>query len=99
MNSTPSLSIRIRFCREHKAGLLLLSSSRVYSIPELAAIPLCVHDQAFAIDLTVPLPPGLSADGIGVEFSTAAPVSRFSSLTFLFSPFKPPQLPLRPLAS
>jgi CDP-paratose 2-epimerase len=69
----------LEYCREHKAGLLLLSSSRVYSIPALAAIPLCVRDQAFAIDPTVPLPRGLSADGIGVDFSTAAPVSLYGA--------------------
>ena len=33
----------LEYCREHKAGLFLLSSSRVYSIPALAAIPLCVR--------------------------------------------------------
>jgi CDP-paratose 2-epimerase len=69
----------LEYCREHKAGLLLLSSSRVYSIPGLAAIPLCVRAQAFAIDPTGPLPHGLSADGIGVDFSTAAPVSLYGA--------------------
>ena len=29
----------LEYCREHRAGLLLLSSSRVYSIAALAAIP------------------------------------------------------------
>ena len=36
----------LEYCREHKAGLLLLSSSRVYSIPALAAIPLRVRDRS-----------------------------------------------------
>src|SRR5689334_2954525 len=36
----------LEYCREHKAGLLLLSSSRVYSIPALVKIPLCVHNEA-----------------------------------------------------
>jgi CDP-paratose 2-epimerase len=69
----------LEYCREHKAGLLLLSSSRVYSIPGLAAIPLCVRAQAFSIDRTVPLPAGLSADGVGVDFSTAPPVSLYGA--------------------
>ena len=69
----------LEYCRQHKAGLLLLSSSRVYSIPGLAAIPLCVQDQAFAIDRTAPLPRGLSVDGIGVDFSTAPPVSLYGA--------------------
>src|SRR5271170_7264203 len=37
----------LEYCRQHKAGLLLVSSSRVYSIPALVAIPLRVQDQAF----------------------------------------------------
>jgi CDP-paratose 2-epimerase len=69
----------LEYCREHKTGLLLLSSSRVYSIPALSAIPLRVHDQAFAVDAAGPLPRGLSVNGIGVEFSTAAPVSVYGA--------------------
>lgn len=69
----------LEYCREHRAGLLLLSSSRVYSIAALCSIPLCVRDQAFAIDPAAALPPGLSAGGIGVGFSTAAPVSLYGA--------------------
>jgi CDP-paratose 2-epimerase len=69
----------LEYCKQHKAGLILLSSSRVYSIPTLAAIPLRVYDQAFVLDSSVPLSHGLSADGIGVEFSTAAPVSLYGA--------------------
>jgi CDP-paratose 2-epimerase len=69
----------LEYCREHKAGLLLLSSSRVYSIPALAAIPLRVQDQAFAVDPAAPLPRGLTVNGIGVDFSTAAPVSLYGA--------------------
>lgn len=69
----------LEYCREHKAGLLLLSSSRVYSIPALAAIPLRVHNGAFAVDPTAPLPCGLTACGIGEDFSTAAPISLYGA--------------------
>ena len=69
----------LEYCREHKAGLLLLSSSRVYSIPELCDIPLRVQDHAFTIDPAAPLPHGLSVNGIGVDFSTAAPVSLYGA--------------------
>jgi CDP-paratose 2-epimerase len=69
----------LEYCREHKAGLLLLSSSRVYSIPALGAIPLRVENEAFAVDPTAPRPPGLSLNGIGVDFSTAAPVSLYGA--------------------
>ena len=70
----------LEYCKAHKAGLLLLSSSRVYSIPALAAIPLRVaHGQAFAVDPAASLPRGLTVDGIGVDFSTAAPVSLYGA--------------------
>ncbi len=69
----------LEYCSEHKAGLLLLSSSRVYSISALAAIPLCVQDGAFAVNTAASLPAGLTEDGIGVEFSTAAPVSLYGA--------------------
>ena len=69
----------LEYCREHKAGLLLLSSSRVYSIAALAAMPLRVRDQAFAVDPAAVLPRGLTVNGIGVDFSTAAPVSLYGA--------------------
>jgi len=69
----------LEYCREHKAGLLLLSSSRVYSIPALAAIPLRVEGQAFALDPATPLPCGLTLNGIGTGFSTDPPVSLYGA--------------------
>jgi len=69
----------LEYCREHKAGLLLLSTSRVYSIPALAAIPLREEAEAFAVDPAAPLPHGLTGKGIGVHFSTAAPRSLYGA--------------------
>lgn len=69
----------LEYCRAHQAGLLLLSSSRVYSIPALCAVPLSVHDRGFILDPAASLPPGLTAEGIGVDFSTAAPVSLYGA--------------------
>jgi len=69
----------LEYCREHKAGLALLSSSRVYSISALASIPLRVQDRAFEVDGAGRLPEGLSANGVGVEFSTSAPVSLYGA--------------------
>jgi CDP-paratose 2-epimerase len=69
----------LELCAERRAGLLLLSSSRVYSISALAGIPLRVDDQAFGLDLSEPLPAGLSTHGIGAEFSTAQPVSLYGA--------------------
>ncbi len=69
----------LEYCREHKAGLLLLSSSRVYSIPALVSVPLRERNHAFEIDPTGPLPNGLSVEGIGVDFATTAPVSLYGA--------------------
>lgn len=69
----------LEYCREQRAGLVLISSSRVYSIPKLAAIPLRVRDQAFVIDSAAPLPDGLTVDGIGVGFSTTPPISLYGA--------------------
>jgi CDP-paratose 2-epimerase len=69
----------LEYCRERRAGLLLLSSSRVYSITGLATIPLRVQDEAFGLDLSESLPVGLSADGIGANFSTENPVSLYGA--------------------
>ncbi len=69
----------LEFCRRHRAGLVLLSTSRVYSIPPLAALPVEVVDHAFRPAPGAPLPPGLSQAGISEAFSTQAPVSLYGS--------------------
>jgi len=69
----------LEYCKRYGAGVSILSSSRVYSIPALASLPLKVEDRAFVLDVSKPLPRGVSACGINSEFSTAAPVSIYGS--------------------
>lgn len=69
----------LEFCKQHRCGFILLSTSRVYSIPPLAALPVEAHDNAFRLSKTAPLPAGLSAAGIREEFSTGAPISLYGS--------------------
>jgi CDP-paratose 2-epimerase len=69
----------LEYCKAHRAGLLLLSSSRVYSIPALVSIPLYEDDNAFRLDLSKSLPRGVTRCGIGPEFSTAPPLSLYGS--------------------
>jgi len=69
----------LEFCKAHRAGLLLLSSSRVYSIPVLKSLPLKHTADAFYLDHTAELPAGVSARGIGIDFSTHAPVSLYGA--------------------
>jgi CDP-paratose 2-epimerase len=67
----------LEYCRRHKAGLTLISTNRVYSIPALRSLPLKTAANAFALDDSAPLPCGVSAKGVGPCFSTAAPVSLY----------------------
>lgn len=69
----------LEYCREHKAGLLLLSSSRIYSIPALVDVPLRVENNAYVVDPDATHPRGLTVNGIGIDFSTAAPVSLYGA--------------------
>jgi len=69
----------LEFCKAHRAGLLLLSSSRVYSIPALKSLPLKHNFDAFFLDQAADLPAGVSARGIGADFSTHAPVSLYGA--------------------
>jgi CDP-paratose 2-epimerase len=67
-----------------QAGVVLLSTSRVYSIPALGELPLAERTgrdggPAFALDGTRSLPEGVSAAGITEGFSTAAPVSLYGA--------------------
>ena len=64
-------------CKRWKAGFILLSTSRVYSIPPLAALPVEVHNNAYRPVL--PLPSSLS--------SPAAQLSDFSFQLFSHSAF------------
>lgn len=69
----------LEYCKRHSAGLLFLSTSRVYSIAALAALPIHATPDAFCLDASANLPPGVSPRGIGVDFSTRAPVSLYGS--------------------
>jgi CDP-paratose 2-epimerase len=69
----------LEFCKVHRAGFTLLSTSRVYSIPPLADLKVEVHRGAFRPDATGGLPPGISTAGVDETFSTQAPVSLYGS--------------------
>jgi|SRR5882724_81187 len=69
----------LEVAKRHRAGFTLLSTSRVYSVKALSDIPVVVTDSAFAPDLAVPLPEGVSSHGIAENFSTASPVSLYGA--------------------
>jgi CDP-paratose 2-epimerase len=67
----------LEYCKRHKAGFTLLSTSRVYSIPPLASLRVRSSGGAFAP--TGRLPAGMSAAGLDETFSTGAPVSLYGA--------------------
>jgi CDP-paratose 2-epimerase len=69
----------LEYCKHHHAGLILLSTSRVYSIAPLAALPVEVLDGGFHPARGQPLPPGISPAGISESFTTMAPVSLYGA--------------------
>jgi CDP-paratose 2-epimerase len=69
----------LEYCRTHGAALVVLSTSRVYSIPPLAALPLQVRNDALVPDERAPLPSGITACGVDESFSTASPVSLYGA--------------------
>jgi CDP-paratose 2-epimerase len=69
----------LEYCKQRNAGLILLSSSRVYSVGALTSLPLRLCGRRFVIDESRPLPTGVSPAGISEEFSTQAPVSLYGS--------------------
>lgn len=75
----------LEFCKRHKAGLVMLSTSRVYSIPSLLSIPLEVHENAFRplfrdSQTDMPLnPEAFGPDGLTEFFSTQSPVSIYGA--------------------
>jgi CDP-paratose 2-epimerase len=68
----------LEFCKRHRAGFILLSTSRVYSIASLAAMPVVVADGAFKPGSEV-LPAGVGARGVSEQFATSAPVSLYGA--------------------
>ena len=69
----------LEYCRASHAGLILLSTSRVYSIPVLSQLPLRVDSSAYVLDESQPLPPAVTAAGVTEDFSTQAPISLYGA--------------------
>lgn len=69
----------LEFCKQHGAGFVLLSTSRVYSIPPLADLPVEAIDDAYRPVTDAELPKGLTSAGVNEEFPTTAPVSLYGA--------------------
>jgi CDP-paratose 2-epimerase len=69
----------LEYCRAHRAGFTLLSTSRVYSIPPLAALQMEVRDGAFRPARNQAWPVGASEAGVAEIFPVAPPVSLYGA--------------------
>lgn len=69
----------LEYCKRSSAGLVLLSTSRVYSTALLSRIAVEQKGQAFRLAPGQALPPGLSPAGVSESFSTAPPLSLYGS--------------------
>ncbi len=67
----------LEYCKRHGTGLILISTSRVYSIAELAKIKVAVCGDAFCLRQEQCLTTGLSAAGVNEAFSTDPPISLY----------------------
>ncbi|HEX4164768.1 MAG TPA: NAD-dependent epimerase/dehydratase family protein [Bryobacteraceae bacterium] len=69
----------LEYCRERKAGLVLLSTSRVYSVRDLAALPMRSAGNTFCLDDKQSLCEGVSAAGITESFPARQPISLYGA--------------------
>jgi CDP-paratose 2-epimerase len=68
----------LEYCRRCKAGLILLSTSRVYSATELAQLPVQTSDFAFGLKEGCSTT-GISSKGISEDFPTSPPISLYGA--------------------
>ncbi|MEI6860753.1 MAG: NAD-dependent epimerase/dehydratase family protein [Verrucomicrobiota bacterium] len=70
----------LEFCKAHRAGVILLSTSRVYSIAALSQLAVEVKNAAFRPVAGIEqLEAGIGANGVAENFPTTAPVSLYGS--------------------
>lgn len=69
----------LEFCKIHRSGLILMSTSRVYSITPLASLSMRVVNAAFEPIAVADWSIGLSKLGVREEFSTSPPVSLYGA--------------------
>ena len=72
----------LEYCKRHRAGLILLSTSRVYSAARLALLPVAVEKGAFRLSVAVTgraEMDGAGPAGVTEDFSTLAPLSLYGA--------------------
>jgi CDP-paratose 2-epimerase len=69
----------LEFVKRTGAGLILLSTSRVYSIAPLVSLPVTVENEAYRPQLGSHRVVGLSSEGVAENFPTTPPVSLYGA--------------------
>lgn len=79
----------LEYCKRYQSGFILLSTSRVYSIPELSGLEMQVEDfpegegkdyrNRFVPASEQAFPDGISSDGVSENYSVEPPVSLYGS--------------------
>jgi len=69
----------LEYCKRVNAGFILLSTSRVYSIPGISELKMEVDSGAFRPTADQAFPAGISVKGVSEAYSTQAPVSLYGS--------------------
>lgn len=67
----------LEYCKRHQAGFILLSTSRVYSIPDLCTLKMDVRNNGYVPAADQAFPIGLSTEGVAEHYSTAPPISLY----------------------
>ena len=69
----------LEFAKQRSAGFILLSTSRVYSIEQLTALPVTPKDGGFTLTADANLPDGISSKGVSEKFPTTPPLSLYGA--------------------
>src|SRR6266436_5103037 len=69
----------LEFCKRTGAGLILLSTSHVYSIAPLGNLPVTIENEAYRPQLESYCVVGLSSEGVAENFPITPPVSLYGA--------------------
>ena len=69
----------LEYCKRTGAGLILLSTSRVYSIAPLIDLPVTIENEAYRPQLDSYKVVGLSSEGVAENFPTTPPISLYGA--------------------
>jgi CDP-paratose 2-epimerase len=69
----------LEYCKRHRPGFILLSTSRVYSVPQLSGLKVQVSGEAYRPAVEQDFPNGVTTNGVSETYSTMPPVSLYGS--------------------